>query len=55
MELKFVNLLNQLSTGIDKNSVGLYKDDGLTAKNNANGPKLDRIRKDIALFKEEGL
>ena len=48
-------LLNQLSTGIDKSSVGLYRDDGLAAKNNANGPKLDRIRKDIALFKEEGL
>ena len=37
-------------------SVGLYRDDGLAAINNANGPKLDRIRKDIiALFKEEGL
>ena len=49
-------LLNQLSTVIDKSSVGLYRDDGLAAINNANGPKLDRIRKDIiALFKEEGL
>ena len=47
---------NQLSVVIDKNSVGLYKDDGLAAINNANGPKLDRIRKDIiALFKEEEL
>ena len=49
-------LLNQLSTVIDKSSVGLYRDDGLAAINNANGPKLDRIRKDIiALFQEEGL
>ena len=49
-------LLNKLSTVIDKSSVGLYRDDGLAAINNANGPKLDRIRKDIiALFKEEGL
>ena len=49
-------LLNRLSTVIDKISVGLYRDDGLAAINNANGPKLDRIRKDIiALFKEEGL
>ena len=29
---------------------------GLLQQNNANGPNLDRIRKDIiALFKEEGL
>ena len=58
-ELKFVNFLdlfNQLSTLIDKSSVGWYRDDGLAAINNANGPKLGRGRKDIiALFKEEGL
>ena len=49
-------MLNQLSTVIDKSSVGLYRDDGLAAINNANGPELDRIRKDIIpLFKEEGL
>ena len=49
-------MLNQLSTVIDKSSVGLYRDDGLAAINNANDPKLDRIRKYIiALFKEEGL
>ena len=55
-ELVGLYLLNQLSTVIDKSSVGLYRDDGLAAINNANGPKLDRIRKDIiALFKEEGL
>ena len=46
-------LLNRLSTAIDKSGFGLYRDDGLVAINNANGPKL---RKDIiALFKEEGL
>ena len=39
-----------------RNSVGLYRDDGLAAINNANAPKLDRIREDIiALFKEDGL
>ena len=49
-------MLNQLSTVIDKSSVGLYRDDGLAAINNTNDPKLDRIRKYIiALFKEEGL
>ena len=48
--------MNRLSTVIDKGGVGSYRDDGLAAINNANGPKLDRIRKDIiALFKEEGL
>ena len=53
-ELVGLYLLNQ-STVIDKSSVGLYRDDGLAAKNNANGPKLDRIRKNIALLKEERL
>ena len=49
-------LLNPLSTVIDKSSVDLHKYDGLAAINNANGAKLDRIRKDIiALFQEEGL
>ena len=53
-ELVGLYLLNQLST--DKSSVVLYRDDGLAAINNANGPKLDQIRKDIIpLFKEEGL
>ena len=55
-ELVGLYLLSPLSTVIDKSNVGLYRDDGLAAINNANGPKLDRIRKDIiALFKEEGL
>ena len=48
--------MNRLSTVIDKSSDGLYRDDWIAAINNANGPKLYRIRKDIiALFKEEGL
>ena len=38
-----------------KSSVGWYRDDGLALINNANGTKLDIIRKDIALFKEEWL
>ena len=55
-ELVGLYLLNQLSTVIDKSSVGLYRDDGLAPINNANGPKLHRIRKDIiTLFKEERL
>ena len=47
-------MLNRLS--IDRSSVGLYRDDRLAEINNANGPKLDRIRKDIiALFRDEEL
>ena len=53
-ELVGLYLLNQLSTVINKKSVGSYRDDGIAAKNNANGPKLDRIRKDIiTLFKKD--
>ena len=55
-ELVGLYLLNKLSTVIGKSSVGLYRDDGIAAINNANGWKLERIRKDvIALFKEEGI
>ena len=39
-----------------KDSVGLYRDDGLAVIENANGPLLDRLRKKIiALFKDEEL
>ena len=55
-ELVGLYLLNRLTTCFDKSSIGLYRDDGLAAINNANCPKLNRIRKDIiALSKEEGL
>ena len=48
--------MNQLSNVTDKVSVRLYRDDEVAAMNNAQGPKLDKIRKDItALFKGEGL
>ena len=36
--------------------VGLYKDDGLSVIENANGPKFDRLRNNIiAIFYNEGL
>ena len=55
-ELVGLYLLNPLSNVIDKSGVGLCRDNALVAIYNANGPKLDRIMKDInALFKEEGL
>ena len=38
------------------NNAGLYRDDGLAIVHKANGPKVDRLRKDmISLFKDEGL
>ena len=41
---------------IDTKNVGLYRDEGLAVIHQANGSKMDRIRKDIiALFKSEAL
>ena len=55
-ELVGLLLLNDLSTLVGKENVGLYRDDGLTVVDNATGPKLDRIRKDIiALFRQHEL
>ena len=50
------DLLSKNSVHIDSDYIGLYKDDALAVINNANGPKLDRIRKNtIAIFQSEGL
>lgn len=55
-ELVGLYLLKQVSAIIPHQSVGLYRDDGLAVIENANGPMLDRIRKDLhACFKREGL
>ena len=55
-ELVGLYLLDKLSAIIKKDSVGLYRDDGLAVIENANGPLLDRLRKKIvALFREEQL
>ena len=52
-ELGGLYLLNWSSTVIIKSGFGLYRGDGLASIINANGPKLDKIRKGItALFKE---
>ena len=49
-------LQSQLSNILDRNNIGLYADDGLCVIENANGPKLDRLCKDInAIFHNEGL
>ena len=55
-ELVGLYLLNQLCNVIEKSGIGLYRYYRHSVINNANGPKLDRIRKDItALIKEESL
>ena len=49
-------LLNNLANKYDKNSVGLYRDDGLALFKNINDHRADKIRKEFhQLFKENGL
>ena len=48
-------LLNKVKALLDSGNVGLYRDDGLAVVHKANGPKVDRLRKDIiSLFNDEG-
>ena len=55
-ELVGLYLLNKIKPLLGSNNVGLYRDNGLTIVHKANGPKVDRSRKDIiSLFKDEGL
>ena len=55
-EIVALYLLDTVSVLLSKDNAGLYRDDGLGVVNDANGPKLDRLRKDIiAIFKSEGL
>ena len=55
-ELVGLYLSGKLAPLIGTKYVGLYRDDGLAVIHQANGPKMDRIRKDIiALFKSKGL
>lgn len=49
-------LLNELASIVQKDQIGLYRDDGLLVVHDANGPGLDRLRKDIIkLFKSKNL
>ena len=49
-------LLGKVAPLISAKNIGLCGDNGLAVIHQANGPKMDRIRKDIiALFKSEGL
>ena len=55
-ELVGLYLLSKIKDIIPQRQVGLYRDDGLGAIPNANGPKLDRIRKKLhECFKKENL
>ena len=48
--------LNKVKALLDSGNVGLYRDDGLAVVHKANGPKVDRLRKDIiSLFNDEGV
>ena len=48
-------LLNNLANKFDKNSVGLYRDDGLALFKNINSHRKGKIRKEFhQLFKEKG-
>ena len=49
-------LLNKLAHKFGKNSIGLYRDDGLALFKNINGHRADKVRKEFhQLFKENGL
>ena len=55
-ELVGLLFLNSLANKFDKNSVGLYRDDGLVVFKNINGHHADKIREEFhQLFKANGL
>ena len=55
-ELVGIYVLNTLENKYDKNSIGLYRDNGLAAFKTTSGSKADKIKKDVTkIFKETGL
>ena len=55
-ELVGLYLLHKTSSFVPLERTGLYRDDGLILITDPNGPKMERIRKDLFnVFKEEGL
>ena len=55
-ELVGIFLLHQLSSILEKNEVGLYRDDGLAILRNASGPYADSVRKKlIKIFHKNSL
>ena len=54
-ELVGIHILSSLSNKLDKQSTGLYRDDGLVLLRNTSKQKTDRIRKDITkIFNNSG-
>ena len=55
-ELVGLYLLDKLANLMEKDHIDLHRDDDLAAMINANGPMMDKLRKDItSMFKNEGL
>ena len=55
-ELVGIYLLSILSQKIDKENIGLYRDDGLGLIRNASGPETERLKKEfVRIFKENHL
>ena len=55
-ELVGIHILSLLSNKFDKQSTGLYRDDGLTPLRNTSEQKTNRIRKEmIEIFKNAAL
>ena len=55
-ELVETFLLDKISEKYDKNSIGLYRDDGLSVFKNKSGNQLERIKKNLQkTFKDFGL
>ena len=46
-ELVGLYLLDKLSSLLEKSQIGLYREVGLSVIHNPNGPKLDKLRKEI--------
>ena len=54
-ELVGIHIFSSLSNKLDKQSTGLYRDDGLVLLRNTSKQKTDRIRKDITeIFQNAG-
>ena len=54
-ELVGIHILSLLSNKLDKQSTGLYRDDGLVLLRNSSKRKTERIRKDIIeIFQNTG-
>ena len=45
-ELARFSMVNEVSTKLDKDNIGLYRDDGLTVHKNYNGRQSDKVRKE---------